>query len=236
MRRTRLPRLAGALALCVLVGACGSGASAPAISPPPTAGTQSIPAPARGSTASAQLLNWPEFGLDPQRSDVSPDSTGITAANVAHLRRLRIALPGTVDSSPIYLHDVGVAGAMRDVAVLTTIYGRTLALDAGDGRILWTFTAPRATALGGTAQITTTSPLADPDREFVYAASPDRLIRQALTRRRQRGPHRALGRSRSHATPPTRSSPPRSISMVPTSSPRPAATSATPRPIRATWC
>ncbi len=176
MRPGRLSRLAGALALCTFVGACGSGASAPAVSPPPTAATQSIPAPARGATATARLLDWPEFGLDPQRSDVSPDSTGITAANVAHLHRLRIALPGTVDSSPIYLHGVTVAGTVRDVALLTTTYGRTLALDASDGRVLWTFTPPGYSRWAGTTQITTASPLADPDREFAYAASPDGLI------------------------------------------------------------
>ncbi len=176
MRPGRIPRLAGALALCTLVGACGSGASVPAVSQPPTAATASIPAPARGAASAAPLLDWPEFGLDPQRSNVSPDSTGITATNVARLHRRRIALPGTVDSSPIYLHAVAVAGAVRDVAVMTTTYGRTLALDASDGRILWTFTPLGYSRWAGTAQITTASPLADPDREFVYAASPDGLI------------------------------------------------------------
>jgi PQQ-like domain len=157
-----------------LVGACGS-SGAPVVSPPPTAATASIPAPARDSPAAA-LLDWPEFGLNPQRSDVSADSTGITAASVAHLRRQRIALPGTVDSSPIYLHGVTVAGAVRDVAVVSTTYGRTLALDASDGRILWTFTPPGYSRWAGTAQITTASPLADPDRQFVYATSPNGLI------------------------------------------------------------
>jgi hypothetical protein len=175
VRPGRPSRLVGALALCTLVGACGSG-PAPAVPQPPTAATASIPAPARLSASTTPLLDWPEFGLDPQRSNVSPDSTGITAASVAHLRRQRIALPGTIDSSPIYLHGVTVAGAVRDVAVVTTTYGRTLALDASDGRPLWTFTPPGYSHWAGTAQITTASPLADPDRQFVYAASPDGLI------------------------------------------------------------
>lgn len=171
----RLSRLALALAaaLCTPVAACGSGT--PAVSPPPTAATASIPAPARAGSAPA-LLDWPEFGLNPQRTDVSPDATGITAANIAHLHRLRIALPGTVDSSPIYLHGVTVAGATHDVAVLTTTYGRTLAIDANDGRILWTFTPPGYTRWVGSTQITTASPVADPDRLFVYAASPNGLV------------------------------------------------------------
>jgi hypothetical protein len=127
-------------------------------------------------TASARLLDWREFGLDPQRSDVSPLSTGITAANVTRLRRVTVNLPGTVDSSPVYLHEASVAGTTYSVVVVTTTYGKTLALDASSGRILWTFTPPGYTRWAGSPQITTTSPLADPDGRFVYAASPNGLI------------------------------------------------------------
>jgi PQQ-like domain len=159
---------------CTLVSACGSsGAPAVSVGPAPSAPAASIPPPAHSATA---LLDWPEFGLDPGRSNVSSDSTGITAANVAHLQHRQIALPGTVDSSPIYLHGVTVAGVSGDVAVLTTTYGRTLALDANSGRILWGFTPPGYSQWAGTAQITTASPLADPNRQFVYAASPNGLI------------------------------------------------------------
>jgi hypothetical protein len=168
----RLPRLTAVAAACALIGACGDGA--PAVSSPPRAPASSIPVPAHA--AGAQLLDWPEFGLDPQRSNVGEGATGITAANVASLRRRRVALPGTVDSSPIYLHGVSVGGATRNVFVVTTTYGRTLAIDAGDERVLWTFTPPGYTRWAGSAQITTASPLADPGRQFVYAASPNGLI------------------------------------------------------------
>jgi hypothetical protein len=59
---------------------------------------------------------------------------------------------------------------------MTTTYGRTLALDVGSGRILWRFTPRGIGAYEGSAQITTASPIADPDRRFVYAASPDGRI------------------------------------------------------------
>ncbi len=174
-----LPRLTPLAAACALMSACG-GSGAPAVSPPPTAGTTAIPAPTASLSAphdsAVSLWEWPEFGLNPQRSNVSADSTGITAANVAHLRRLSVALPGTVDSSPIYLHGASVAGAAHDVAVATTTYGKTLAIDADDGRILWTFTPPGYARWAGTTQITTASPLADPDGLWVYAASPDGAI------------------------------------------------------------
>lgn len=145
-----------AASVCALVAACGDGTSQ--------------------ATSSARLLDWPEFGLNPQRTDTSAATTGITAANVRHLRSMRVELPGTVDSSPIYVHDVEVAHRAVDAIVLTTTYGKTLALDAASGRILWTFTPRGYSSWAGSAQITTTSPLADPDGRYVYAASPNGLV------------------------------------------------------------
>jgi len=82
--------------------------------------------------------DWPLYGYDTARHNASPDAT-ITAANVSHLRRLRVRLDGTVDSSPIYVAK-GVRG--RDAFLFTTTYGKTEALDAGTGRVLWRFTPP----------------------------------------------------------------------------------------------
>jgi hypothetical protein len=167
--RARRPTRPGLLAaLCALLGACGSTAPAAVT---PTVSATAIPT-ASGRPA-AELRDWPEFGLDPQRSDVSELADGITAANVTHLHSLSVALPGTIDSSPIYLHGVMVAGAVHDVIVVTSTYGKTLAIDADSGRILWTFTPPGYSRWAGSAQITVATPLADPDRLFVYAASPD---------------------------------------------------------------
>jgi outer membrane protein assembly factor BamB len=164
-------RLPTRLALATLTGvlvACGS--SAPADVSTPTAGSAAIPLP---GSSTARLLDWPEFGLDPQRSSSSASEGAITAANVAHLRRRSVALQGTVDSSPIYLHAVLVGGATRNLVIATTTYGRTVAIDAGTARLLWTFTPPGYQSWAGSAQITTASPVADPGRQFVYAASPD---------------------------------------------------------------
>jgi hypothetical protein len=132
--------------------------------------------PSVAHTASGQLLDWPEFGLDSQRTDVSLRSTGITAANVTHLHRVTVNLPGTVDSSPIYLHEASVAGKTHSVVVVTTTYGKTLALDATSGHILWTFTPTGYGEWAGSAQITVSSPLADPDGLYIYATSPNGLI------------------------------------------------------------
>ena len=69
----------------------------------------------RGGSALARpgatgISDWPEFGYDPARQNVGPASPGITVANVGRLRRHRIQIDGTVDSSAIYLHQVIVGG------------------------------------------------------------------------------------------------------------------------------
>ena len=173
-------RLARCAVVCALLFAyaasallSGCGGSAPADVSTRSAAPATIPAPAVRAQA---LLDWPQFGLDPQRSNVSERATGITVAGLARLRRRTVRLPGTVDSSPIYLHGVTVAGGAHNTAIVTTTYGRTLAIDADSGAVLWTFTPPGYTRWAGSVQITTTTPLADPDRRFVYAASPDGRI------------------------------------------------------------
>jgi hypothetical protein len=164
-------RLSGVALVCLLA-ACGN--SAPADVSTPTAETTAIPAPAHTSTA--RLLDWPEFGLNPQRSDFSPLSTGITASNVSHLHRITVSLPGTVDSSPVYLHEASIAGATHSVVIVTTTYGKTLALDANSGHVLWGFTPPGYSRWAGGAQITVSSPLLDPGGHYVYATSPNGLV------------------------------------------------------------
>src|SRR5467141_5316884 len=116
MGARHLMRLALACAACLAVGACGS--SAPAEVSTPTAYESAIPAPA--TTSTQRLLDWPEFGLDPQRSDSSERATGIVAASLAGLRRVTVQVGGTGDSSPIYLHAAQVAGAAHNVTVVST--------------------------------------------------------------------------------------------------------------------
>jgi len=130
-----------------------------------------------GSMA-ATLATWPEFGLDPQRSDATEATTGITAANVSKLRDRRVTLPGTIDSSPIYLGGATVRGGTHDVVLVTSSYGRTFALDANSGKRLWTYTPPAYSGWVGSAQITNSSPLLDPSPQhrYVYAASPDGVV------------------------------------------------------------
>jgi hypothetical protein len=130
--------------------------------------------------SSAPSHDWTRFGWDARRSNDDPNATGITAANVGSLRRQQVRLPGTVDSSAIYLHGVTIGGGTHDAFFVTTTYGITLAIDASSGQILWRWTPPRYSSWAGSAQITTATPVADPSRRWIYAASPDGRI-QKLT-------------------------------------------------------
>ncbi|HEX5435702.1 MAG TPA: PQQ-binding-like beta-propeller repeat protein, partial [Gemmatimonadaceae bacterium] len=104
--------------------------------------------------------------------------TGIDAGNVASLKRQQVTLDGTVDASPIYLHDVQVKGAAHDAFFVTTTYGKTIAIDANDGSLLWEYTPPGYASWAGSARITNSTPAADADRAFLYAASPDGHIQK----------------------------------------------------------
>jgi outer membrane protein assembly factor BamB len=170
------------VACALLLGACGRSSSADPVAP--TAGATAVP-------ASIPSGDWTRFNYDAARSGVGPAATGISAGDLGSLRRRVVRLDGTVDSSPIELHAIRVAGRTRDVIVVTTTYGRTIALDAATGARLWEYVPPSAGSLEGTAQITTATPIADPNRRYVYAASPDGRIRKLVlaTGREVRSPH-----------------------------------------------
>lgn len=142
-----------AVAAVGLLAACGGGSNAPAAT-----------SSARAHRASS---DWPEFGYDAQRSNVSAAATGITPTNVGTLHRLRISLPGTVDSSPVYA---------QGKLVVTTGYGRTLAIDPASRRVVWEFDPPGLSGWEGSSQVTQATPAVDPDGRHVYAASPDGRI------------------------------------------------------------
>jgi lipoprotein-anchoring transpeptidase ErfK/SrfK len=136
------------------------------------------PADASAAGLSPAPQDWPMFGGSVQSASANASPTGITAANVAHLTRRQIRLAGTVDASAIYLHGVAVHGRLHDALFVTTTYGKTLALDASGGGVLWDYTPSSYRALSGTRQITNSTPVADPDRRFLYAASPDGYIQK----------------------------------------------------------
>lgn len=122
--------------------------------------------------------DWTQFGWDLASSSASTGPTGITAGNVASLSQHQVHLDGTVDASVIYLHGVTVKGSSHDVFFMTTTYGKTIAVDANQGTVLWEYTPPNFDSWVGSRQITNSTPVADPDRQDIYAAAPDGAIRK----------------------------------------------------------
>jgi outer membrane protein assembly factor BamB len=118
---------------------------------------------------------WSRFGYDAARSGRGPAVSGITAANVRRLVRQQVALDGTVDSSPI---------AVGGLVVVTTSYGKTIAVDPQSGRIRWRFTPPGYDSWAGTYRITNSSPVSD--GRSVWSAAPDgRIYKLALATGRE---------------------------------------------------
>jgi outer membrane protein assembly factor BamB len=122
--------------------------------------------------------DWPMFGGNVESTSAGAAPSGITAANIARLVRRQTKLDGTVDASAIYLHGVDVHGGGHDAIFVTTTYGKTLSVDASSGDVLWEYTPPSYQALAGTRQITNSTPVADSDRQSIYAASPDGYVQK----------------------------------------------------------
>ena len=133
------------------------------------------PAAPRPAAAPASS-DWLQFGANAQSSGVGPADTGITPGSAARLRLREVPIDGIADSAAIALGGVTVRKARHDVLVVTTSYGKTIAIDAGTGRQLWEFRPSSVNATPGNPQVTTASPAADPDRRFVYSASPNGVI------------------------------------------------------------
>ena len=132
--------------------------------------------PARPNPSTPPGNDWPMFGVDVGRSSAFMPATGITADNVGTLTRQQVPIDGVVDASLIYLRAIQVGGAPHDVFFATTTYGKTVAIDAKDGAVLWTYVPPGFETWQGTRQITNSTPVADPGRQHIYVASPDGKI------------------------------------------------------------
>jgi outer membrane protein assembly factor BamB len=166
----RRARLVALLVTAATAVGCGSTHATPAASV--TAG-----APASADAARAVPAgDWPNFGFDAQRSGSGPAATGITAGDARSLSLRRVTIDGIADSAAIELHAIGSRGASRDVIAVTTSYGKTIAIDARASHRLWEFDPAGVNSAPGNPQVTTASPVADPDRRYLYSASPDGVV------------------------------------------------------------
>src|SRR5919108_5360146 len=171
--------LAVPLACLALAAGCGSGSDSAAGTVPGQTSEEAAP-PSAGQAARGSARDWRRYGFNAQRSNVGPRRVGFRSPG--RLRRHEVRLPGTVDSSPIYLNRVRVRGRRRDAFFVTTTYGRALAIDARRRRIVWQFVPRGIGRLEGSAQFTNATPIADPTRRWIYSASPNGQIHKLSVR------------------------------------------------------
>jgi PQQ-like domain len=115
---------------------------------------------------SAQATDWPQFGFDQAHSGNNPNENTITAANVSTMVKVfQATLPANVDSAPVFRAGVTTATGTKDLLFVTTQDGRTIALNAANGSVVWT-KQPTMPASG--SQITSTAPAIDPTGSFVF--------------------------------------------------------------------
>ncbi|MBV8201644.1 MAG: PQQ-binding-like beta-propeller repeat protein, partial [Acidobacteria bacterium] len=117
------------------------------------------------SSPRARGADWPQFNLDSRHSGASLQESAIHAGNVATLHvRYHVTLPRVAAGAPVFQQGITTAQGTQDLLFLATKDGRILALDAATGNTVWA----KQPATGPAAS-TTSSPVVDPNRQFVYA-------------------------------------------------------------------
>lgn len=93
---------------------------------------------------------------------------------IAALCTLAIAACGGsgADGLSTPLGSAGASGAALGAGSARVVGGRTIAIDPGTGAKLWEFVPSKIRSYEGTYQITTATPIVDPERRFVFAADP----------------------------------------------------------------
>lgn len=129
----------------------------------------------------AAAYDWLQFGGDPQHSGRNSAESTLTPANVGMLAlAYQVTLPGSVDGAPVFLENIATPGGVKNLLFTTTTDGQIVALDAGNGAVVWSHAnGPNGCTVinnGGGACYTTSSPAIDPNRQYVYSYGLDGYI------------------------------------------------------------
>jgi len=130
--------------------------------------TAAKPNPPAATGSDDESGNWLQF--DGNGGGRKPRSI-ITQSNVNQLEvAWRTAIPELADGAPVFVSGVTARDEFRNVLVVSTMYGRLIAIDAGTGRRLWMTTPPAG------PRWTTSSPAVDPTRTYVFGYTLDGYI------------------------------------------------------------
>ena len=130
--------IAAAACIAVLAG-CGGGSSAPT-STTTTTTTTTTPPPTSSTTPTGPGTDVTTYKNDVSRSGLNSTETTLTTANVnsSNFGLLRnLPVDGKVDAQPLYLSQLGIAGATHNVVFAVTEHGSVYAMDANNGAVLW---------------------------------------------------------------------------------------------------
>ena len=138
------------------------------------AGTAFIPVEDTSAFACAgAAYDWPQFGFDAAHSGHDTQESIVSRGNVASLGVLFSArLPEVADGAPVLAAGVPTASGARDLVFVTTKAGRLVALDARTGATVWSTAPPSG------PKYTTSSPVVDPGREFVFGYALDGFVHE----------------------------------------------------------
>jgi hypothetical protein len=165
------------LLVSLLIAACLMTISAlPTFASPPVQG-QNLAAASRRPAA---LYDWLQFNFDPQHSGNNTLETTITPSNVNQLKkRGQLTLPAVADGTPVYLSAANTKLGKRNLLLVLTKDGRLIAIDTATGRQAQIKQyGPGTCKINGGSQpcYTTSSPVIDPNRLYVYAYGLDGYV------------------------------------------------------------
>ncbi|MFY9552620.1 MAG: PQQ-binding-like beta-propeller repeat protein [Thermoanaerobaculia bacterium] len=115
--------------------------------------------------------DWPQFHFEPGHGGNNTGEALVSRDNAGSLSQLfAVALPEIADGAPIVAPGIATLSGTRDLVFVTTKAGRLVARDARTGAAVW------ATAPPSGPNYTTSSPVLDPDRQFVYGYALDGFV------------------------------------------------------------
>jgi len=130
--------------------------------------TSAFPNPPQFVRPTSGAEDWLQFNQSTIKS--AP-----TAAKVSRLQRQwRVHIPEPTDGSPAFVADVRTPTGLRNLLLVTTLAGRTIALDANVGTMVWSTEPPPG------PRWTTSSPAVDPRKALVYSYGLDGYVHRYL--------------------------------------------------------
>ncbi len=184
MNKKHLSRLIASILLSLVVLACSTLPLPPVVAsaapqPAATTTTTYLPIVSKPGT----LYDWLQFNGDPSHSGSNTLEKTLSPTNVSQLHLLfQVALPAVADGAPVYLSNVTTAGGIRSLVFLTLRTGGVVALDASSGATVWVQPSHAPSCLinnnlaRNEACYTTSSPVLDPDRQYVYSYGLDGFV------------------------------------------------------------